>query len=108
LDKVSNSPSGILQDIDDPGLPDAPRFLPRNDTHAYETSLLDESGISALISSAFYRRSVERGATALLIALIKKRPTSRLQSQYQAANPAFRRLSRRHRLRGGGRPIFCN
>jgi predicted GNAT superfamily acetyltransferase len=40
-----------------------------NNEHAKETSALDEAGLTALLDMAFYARGIDRGATALLIAL---------------------------------------
>jgi uncharacterized protein len=44
-------------------------MLPLNNTHAEETSKLDEASIAALLDIAFYARGIDRGAIALLIAL---------------------------------------
>jgi predicted GNAT superfamily acetyltransferase len=46
----------------------APMLL-LNNAHAKETSLLNEAGLDRLLNVAFYARGVDRGATALLIAL---------------------------------------
>ena len=48
---------------------DAGRILELNNAHAAETSLLDEAGLSALLSMACYVRGIDHGATAFLIAL---------------------------------------
>lgn len=58
-----------MLEIQELGLPELAWMLLLNNAHAYETSLLDEPGISALIDHAFYCRGVNHGATALLIAL---------------------------------------
>jgi len=63
-----------LQEIQDIGLPDMPWVLALNNAHVYETSFLDASGISALLDHAFYCRGIDRGATALLIALDQNAP----------------------------------
>ena len=63
-----------MQEIQDLGLPDMAWILALNNAHAYETSLLDASGISALLDHAFYCRGIDRGATALLIALDQNAP----------------------------------
>lgn len=55
--------------IDDLGMQDVRRMLSLNNAHAVETSLLDLSGLAALLKSAFYARGIDRGATAVLIAL---------------------------------------
>jgi predicted GNAT superfamily acetyltransferase len=74
LNRVRNSRSELLKEIQDLGLLDAAWMLPLNNAHAHETSLLDESSMAALLSNAFYRRGVDRGATALLIALDQNAP----------------------------------
>jgi predicted GNAT superfamily acetyltransferase len=51
------------------GLPDIPFMLPLNNSHARETSLLDEASLAELLRSSFYARGIGRGSTALLIAL---------------------------------------
>jgi uncharacterized protein len=51
---------------------EAPLFL--NNAHAKETSLLDKSSLAALLKIAFYARGLDRGATALLIALDHNAP----------------------------------
>ena len=43
--------------------------LALNNAHAKETSVLDEDGLGLLLGMAFYARGIDRGATALLIAL---------------------------------------
>jgi predicted GNAT superfamily acetyltransferase len=60
--------------IHDLTLDDAPAMLALNNAHASETSLLDEAGIRALLNMAFYARGVDRGATALLLALDQDAP----------------------------------
>jgi uncharacterized protein len=45
-----------------------------NNAHVQETSLLDEVGLEALMAMAFYARGVDRGASALLIALDQDAP----------------------------------
>jgi uncharacterized protein len=40
-----------------------------NNTNAKETSALDNAGLKSLLDMAFYARGIDRGATALLIAL---------------------------------------
>ena len=44
-------------------------MLPLNNTHALETSALDDSSFTALLDMAFYARGIDRGAIAFLIAL---------------------------------------
>jgi predicted GNAT superfamily acetyltransferase len=44
-------------------------MLPLNNTHAQETSALDDASFTALLDTAFYARGMDRGATAFLIAL---------------------------------------
>jgi len=56
-------------DIQDLRISDVPYILPLNNAHATETSVLDETSLNALLSMAFYARGIDRGATALLIAL---------------------------------------
>jgi len=63
-----------LQEIQDLGLPDMTWVLALNNAHVNETSFLDASGISALLDHAFYCRGIDRGATALLIALDQNAP----------------------------------
>jgi uncharacterized protein len=48
---------------------DAAAILSLNNTHAKETSVLDEASLKSLLGVAFYARGIDRGATALLIAL---------------------------------------
>jgi predicted GNAT superfamily acetyltransferase len=48
---------------------DAAIMLPLNNAHADETSALDAASLTALLDLAFYARGIDRGATALLIAL---------------------------------------
>src|ERR1039457_1331839 len=43
--------------------------LTLNNTHAKETSSLDETSLSQLLNMAFYARDIDHGATAFLIAL---------------------------------------
>jgi uncharacterized protein len=63
------SPSPTTRAIQALRLPDISYMLPLNNTHTAETSLLDEASLAALLSMAFYARGIDRGATALLIAL---------------------------------------
>jgi uncharacterized protein len=58
-----------VSEIDDLSSVDAAIMLPLNNAHAEETSALDEGSLTALIDMAFYARGIDRGATALLIAL---------------------------------------
>jgi predicted GNAT superfamily acetyltransferase len=58
-----------VSEIDDLSSLDAAVMLPLNNAHAKETSALDETSLTALIDMAFYARGIDRGATALLIAL---------------------------------------
>jgi predicted GNAT superfamily acetyltransferase len=58
-----------VSEIDDLSSVDAAIMLPLNNAHAEETSALDEASLTALIDMAFYARGIDRGATALLIAL---------------------------------------
>jgi uncharacterized protein len=58
--------AGEVQDLKSS---DVAFMLPLNNAHVKETSLLDEANLSLLLSTAFYARGVNRGATALLIAL---------------------------------------
>ena len=44
-------------------------MLSLNNTHAKETSALDDGSFAALLDMAFYARGIDRGATAFLIAL---------------------------------------
>jgi uncharacterized protein len=48
--------------------------LSLNNTHAKETSLLDESSLGALLNIAFYARGLDQGSTAFLIALDHNAP----------------------------------
>jgi uncharacterized protein len=48
---------------------DAPAVLLLNNANAKETSALDGASLKALLAMAFYARGIDRGATALLIAL---------------------------------------
>jgi uncharacterized protein len=48
---------------------DATAILSLNNTHAKETSALDDASLKTLLDMAFYARGIDRGATALLIAL---------------------------------------
>jgi uncharacterized protein len=63
-----------------------------NNAHAKETSALDEAGLDALMSMAFYARGIDGGATALLIALEEG-------ASYE--NPNFDWFRGRFRDRGG-------
>jgi hypothetical protein len=58
-----------VSEIGDLSSLDAAIMLPLNNAHAEETSALDEGSLTALIDMAFYARGIDRGATALLIAL---------------------------------------
>jgi predicted GNAT superfamily acetyltransferase len=60
--------------IHDLTLADVPVMLALNNAHAGETSWLDEAGIGALLEMAFYARGIDRGATALLLALDQNAP----------------------------------
>ena len=62
LDKKGNA-------VCDLSLHDATDILLLNNTHAKETSALDDASLTALLDMAFYARGIDRGATALLIAL---------------------------------------
>jgi uncharacterized protein len=62
LDKKGNA-------ICDLSLVDATAILSLNNTHAKETSALDDASLKTLLDMAFYARGIDRGATALLIAL---------------------------------------
>jgi predicted GNAT superfamily acetyltransferase len=55
--------------ICDLSLLDATAVLLLNNTNAEETSALDDAGLKSLLDMAFYARGIDRGATALLIAL---------------------------------------
>ena len=48
---------------------DAAAILALNNIHAKETSLLDDGSLTELLGLACYARGIDRGATALLIAL---------------------------------------
>jgi predicted GNAT superfamily acetyltransferase len=48
---------------------DSARLLLLNNSHAKETSELDDERLAALLGMAFYARGVDRGATAFLVAL---------------------------------------
>jgi uncharacterized protein len=48
--------------------------LSLNNAHAKETSLLDESSLGVMLRLAFYARGLDRGATALLLALDHNAP----------------------------------
>jgi len=48
---------------------DATAVLLLNNTHAKETSELDDAGLESLFDMAFYARGIDHGATAFLIAL---------------------------------------
>jgi predicted GNAT superfamily acetyltransferase len=58
-----------VSEIDDLSPLDAAVMLPLNNAHAQETSALDGASLTALLDTAFYARGIDRGATALLIAL---------------------------------------
>jgi hypothetical protein len=58
-----------------------------NNAHGYETSFLDESGMAALLGKAFYRRGIDHGATAILIAFDQNAPYD---------NPNFRWFQERY------------
>ena len=60
LDKKGNA-------VCDLSLHDATDILLLNNTHAKETSALDDASLTALLDMAFYARGIDRGATALLI-----------------------------------------
>jgi predicted GNAT superfamily acetyltransferase len=47
---------------------DSARLLLLNNSHAKETSELDDERLAALLGMAFYARGVDRGATAFLVA----------------------------------------
>lgn len=55
--------------ICDLSLLDTTAVLLLNNTNAEETSALDDAGLKSLLDMAFYARGIDRGATALLIAL---------------------------------------
>jgi predicted GNAT superfamily acetyltransferase len=61
-----------VSEIGDLSSLDAAVMLPLNNVHAEETSVLDEASLTALLDMAFYARGIDRGATALLIALDQK------------------------------------
>ena len=56
------------------GLSDLTAVLSLNNENAVETSVLDESGLAALLGMAFYARGMGRGGTAFLIALDQSAP----------------------------------
>ena len=58
-----------VSEIGDLSSLDAAIMLPLNNAHAEETSALDAASLTALLDLAFYARGIDRGATALLIAL---------------------------------------
>jgi predicted GNAT superfamily acetyltransferase len=58
-----------IDDILDLDSRDTDAMLQLNNEHAEETSLLDLESLNALLHLAFFARGVNRGATALLIAL---------------------------------------
>ncbi len=58
-----------VSEIGDLSSVDAAVLLPLNNAHAEETSALDEASLAALLDMAFYARGIDRGVTALLIAL---------------------------------------
>ena len=64
----------IFGEIQEPGLLSLEAALSLNNTHAKETSLLDDAGLTALIDIAFYARGLDGGVTALLIALDEAAP----------------------------------
>jgi predicted GNAT superfamily acetyltransferase len=74
--------------IDDLRLLDATVILSLNNEYAKETSALDHASLTTLIDMAFYARGVDRGATALLIALDHN-------ASYENPNFAWFRASRR-------------
>ncbi|WP_263358112.1 hypothetical protein [Acidicapsa ligni] len=58
-----------MPDIKNLELQNVPNMLQLNNAHAAETSLLDTSGMGGLLNMAFYRRGIDQGLTAILIAL---------------------------------------
>jgi predicted GNAT superfamily acetyltransferase len=63
------SQDGANSKIQHLGLLDIAVMLTLNNANGAETSLLDETGMDALLGAAFYARGTDRGATAFLIAL---------------------------------------
>jgi len=61
-------------DIQDIKLEEIDGLLNLNNAHAQETSLLDESGMYALLRMAFYSRGIKNGSLAVLIALDQSAP----------------------------------
>ena len=60
--------------IDDRSVLDKVAVLTLNNAHAKETSALDETSLADLLEMAFYARTIDRGATAFLIALNQNAP----------------------------------
>jgi predicted GNAT superfamily acetyltransferase len=58
-----------VNSIHDLNSPDVTTMLSLNNSHAQETSALDDASFTALLDMAFYARGIDRGATAFLIAL---------------------------------------
>jgi predicted GNAT superfamily acetyltransferase len=60
--------------IDDRSLLDKVAVLSLNNSHANETSTLDETSLAELLGMTFYARGIDSGATAFLIALDQNAP----------------------------------
>jgi uncharacterized protein len=63
---IESSKVNAIQDLT---LVDASVILSLNNAHAKETSALDDASLTSLLDIAFYARGIDRGATAILIAL---------------------------------------
>jgi predicted GNAT superfamily acetyltransferase len=66
---AQKSRSLLVQEIQKLGLSDIERMLLLNNANASETSLLNTSDMIGLLNKAFYCKGIDRGVTALLIAL---------------------------------------
>jgi predicted GNAT superfamily acetyltransferase len=69
-----NTSSLPMSEFEELGPASLEAALSLNNAHAKETSLLDEWSLGVLLNIAFYARGLDRGATALLIALDHNAP----------------------------------
>jgi len=63
-----------MKEIEDIGVADVDRVLLLNNSNARETSFMDVPSMSSLLEHAFYRRGIDSGVSAVLIALDQDAP----------------------------------
>ena len=95
-----------LSNLLEPNLRDTHAMLQLNNEHAKETSLLVLESLNALLESAFFVQGVDRGASALLIALAHSASYDNPNFQwFKARRDSFVYVDRiivSHTLRGQG------